>query len=179
MFCMAHRVQMSDGMCGCPRCYALQVQGVDWASREGGDLPQCKRSEGKLCFMELTEAVVASHPKLLAVGDIINTATWGRFVVRDHGSKHWLNDYSLYFADVCHGSWDRVVALHARPRVERVHARNSTFASTCSNFASTCTQRVHSRVLPRISEYLHAACTFASTSSIWRVPSALLVLQRC
>ena len=74
------------------------------------------RPEGKLCFMELTEAVAASLPRLLAIGDSIETATWGQFVVADEYSRHWLNDYGLYFATICDSSWDRAVALHLQDR---------------------------------------------------------------
>ena len=70
------------------------------------------RPEGKLCFMELTEAVAASFPKRLAIGDSIDTATWGQFVVKDAYSTCWLNDYSIYFATTCDHSWDKAVALH-------------------------------------------------------------------
>ena len=76
---------MDDGMCEHPRCYALQVE------QEASPRP-----EGKLCFMELTEAVAASHPKFLVVGDAIDTATWGQFVVMHEYSRHWRNDYRMY-----------------------------------------------------------------------------------
>ena len=87
MFCMTSRRQMDDGMCDCSRCYALQV--------EHQAMLGAGRPEGKLCFMELTEAVAASLPRLLAVGDTIDTATWGQFVVMDDYSCHWLNDFLL------------------------------------------------------------------------------------
>ena len=103
LFCMTNREQMHDGTCGCSRCYTLQVE--QWES---------PRPEGKLCFMELIEAAASSLPKFLAIGDSINTATWGQFVVKDDYSLHWLNDYSSYFATVCDRSWDKAVALHVR-----------------------------------------------------------------
>ena len=123
LFCMQQRRQCDDGMCGCPRCYALQDEVYQITSATGDEMYQpLPRPEGKLCFMELTEAVAASHPRFLSVGDAIDTATWGQFVVMDAYSTHWLNDYSIYFATACDRSWDKAVALHVGtpPSVDRV-----------------------------------------------------------
>ena len=125
LFCMIRRCQMHDGMCEHPRCYALQVEGTDpWSvpaccvfSSTCACVPSNPRPEGKLCFMELIEAVAESHPKRLALGDLIDTATWGQFIVMDAYSKYWLNDYSIYFVTICDRSWDKAVALHVGPRL--------------------------------------------------------------
>ena len=73
---------------------------------------QAPRAPGKLCFMELVEAVAGALPGRLAIGDPIVTASWGEFVVMDYCVKVWLNDYSSYFHDICGSSWDAAVALH-------------------------------------------------------------------
>ena len=69
------------------------------------------RPSGKLCFMELVEAVAAKLPQCLAVGDSIDTTTWGQFVAMDKYSICWLNDNSSYFLNVCGSSWDKAVSL--------------------------------------------------------------------
>ena len=88
-FCTECRSQLTrDNQCDHPRCHALQSA----------------RPPGKLCFMELIEAVAAALPKRIVIGDSIDTATWGQFIVMDDYSKYWLNDYSTYFSDVCGSS---------------------------------------------------------------------------
>ena len=106
-FCMESRTQLTiKERCRHPRCHALQHQGLDYAT---------ERPEGKLCFMELVEAVAAELPHSIAVGDTINSATWGQFIVMDDYSMCWLNDYSRYFSHVCGSSWEKAVALYVRP----------------------------------------------------------------
>ena len=62
--------------------------------------------------MELVEAVAGVLPRRLAIGDSIQTASWGEFIVMDDFSKIWLNDYSSYFSEACGSSWERAVAIY-------------------------------------------------------------------
>jgi hypothetical protein len=80
-----------------PRCLAIRAQ---------------RKPPGKLCFMELIDAVAAALPRNVAVGDIIDAASWGQFVVRDDYARYWLNDYSVYFLTTCGSSWEQAVVLY-------------------------------------------------------------------
>ena len=75
---------------------------------------QAPRLSGKLCFMELVEAVAAKLPICAAVGDTIDTASWGQFIVKEADVQHWLNDYSNYFANSCDWSWEKAVTLYVK-----------------------------------------------------------------
>ena len=73
--------------------------------------------------MELIEAVAAALPKRIELGDSIDTATWGQFIIMDDYSKYWLNDYSSYFSDVCGSSWNKAVALYVHDWPNLQHGR--------------------------------------------------------
>ena len=106
-----------DDRCEHQRCHALQAP----------------RHPGKLCFMELVEAVAGALPRRLAIGDSIRTASWGEFVVMDDFSKIWLNDYSSYFSEACGSSWDRAVAIYVGgyPGLPRGSAYRAASTYTC------------------------------------------------
>jgi hypothetical protein len=95
-----------------PRCAAIRAQ---------------RRPPGKLCFMELIDAVAAALPRNVAVGDIVDTATWGQFVVRDDYASYWLNDYSIYFLTTCGSSWEQAVVLY----MEALYAFRPVSAYLC------------------------------------------------
>ena len=120
-FCFHQRRQLTWAhRCRHARCHGLQAP----------------RQPGKLCFMELIEAVAEALPRRLAIGDSIHTASWGEFVVVDDFSKIWLNDYSSYFASACGSSWGRAVAIYVgghpgAPRNEWYRSVSTYMCLTC------------------------------------------------